>query len=363
MAYRVGVDIGGTFTDFIVYDESGNKVIIDKIPTTPQTPEKAVVDVIKRNLTKEDLQKVDFFLHGTTVGLNALLERKGSKVGLLCTKGFRDILEIRRGDRDEMYNLFWQPAPPLVPRFLRIEIEERLHADGTINQKLHSDDIKNACKKFIDEGVSSVAIAFINSYANKIDHVISGPDNGIYSAINKGLKLSTGSVIGLLHAGDLFYDNNVLTLIQKSFKDHESDLIYGHSVVFRKMRDKLVRKNISPPYKENLIKLGWFPSHQSIYFKASVFDKCGFYNEAFKIAGDYEFLLRVLHVFKLKATMVDVVVIKFHLGGASSKNLISLFESNYECYKAWKMNNLSLPFYTLPLKIARKIWQHIKFKF
>ena len=167
MASRIGVDIGGTFTDFIVYDESGNKVIIDKIPTTPQTPEKAVVDVIKRNLTKEDLQKVDFFLHGTTVGLNALLERKGSKVGLLCTKGFRDILEIRRGDRDEMYNLFWQPAPPLVPRFLRIEIEERLHADGTINQKLNSDDIKNACKKFIDEGVSSVAIAFINSYANK----------------------------------------------------------------------------------------------------------------------------------------------------------------------------------------------------
>ena len=167
MASRIGVDIGGTFTDFIVYDEAGNKVIIDKIPTTPDTPEKAVVDVIKRNLNKEDLQKVDFFLHGTTVGLNALLERKGSKVGLLCTKGFRDILEIRRGDRDEMYNLFWQPAPPLVPRFLRIEIEERLHADGTINHKLNSNNIKNACKKFIDEGVSSVAIAFINSYANK----------------------------------------------------------------------------------------------------------------------------------------------------------------------------------------------------
>ena len=116
MASRIGVDIGGTFTDFICYDEDGDKVIIDKIPTTPETPEKAVVEVIQRNLSKEQLSKVDFFLHGTTVGLNALLERKCSKVGLLCTKGFRDILEIRRGDRDEMYNLFWQPAPPLVPR-------------------------------------------------------------------------------------------------------------------------------------------------------------------------------------------------------------------------------------------------------
>ena len=190
MASRIGVDIGGTFTDFIVYDEAGNKVIIDKIPTTPESPEKAVVNVIKRNLSKTDIQKVDFFLHGTTVGLNALLERKGSKVGLLCTKGFRDILEIRRGDRDEMYNLFWQPPPPLVPRFLRVEIEERLHADGTINQKLNSNDIKNACKKFIDEGVSSVAVAFINSYSNK-NHEIEASKILIESGFKGHISLSS----------------------------------------------------------------------------------------------------------------------------------------------------------------------------
>ena len=171
MSSRIGVDIGGTFTDFIVYDESDNKVIIDKIPTTPQSPEKAVVEVIKRNLTKEELGKVDFFLHGTTVGLNALLERKGSKVGLLCTKGFRDILEIRRGDRDEMYNLFWQPSPPLVPRYIRLEIDERLFADGTVHKKIDVDQVKSVCKKLLDEGVDSVAIAFINSYTNK-DHEV-----------------------------------------------------------------------------------------------------------------------------------------------------------------------------------------------
>ena len=146
MTSRIGVDIGGTFTDFIVYDGIGNKVIIDKIPTTPQSPEKAVIEVIKRNISKEELEKVDFFLHGTTVGLNSLLERKGSKVGLLCTKGFRDILEIRRGDRDEMYNLFWQPPPPLVPRFLRLEIEERLYANGNVNKKINIQQVKDACK-------------------------------------------------------------------------------------------------------------------------------------------------------------------------------------------------------------------------
>ena len=190
MASRIGVDIGGTFTDFIVYDESGNKVIIDKIPTTPQSPEKAVIEVIKRNLCQKELEKIDFFLHGTTVGLNSLLERKGSKVGLLCTKGFRDILEIRRGDRDEMYNLFWQPAPPLVPRFLRLEIEERLFANGNVHKKINTEQVKDACNKFIKEKVDSVAIAFINSYTNK-DHEILASKILIESGFKGQISLSS----------------------------------------------------------------------------------------------------------------------------------------------------------------------------
>ena len=190
MASRIGVDIGGTFTDFIVYDESGNKVIIDKIPTTPQSPEKAVIEVIKRNLSQKELEKIDFFLHGTTVGLNSLLERKGSKVGLLCTKGFRDILEIRRGDRDEMYNLFWQPPPPLVPRFLRLEIEERLFANGNVHKKINTEQVKDACNKFIKEKVDSVAIAFINSYTNK-DHEILASKILIESGFEGQISLSS----------------------------------------------------------------------------------------------------------------------------------------------------------------------------
>jgi glycosyltransferase involved in cell wall biosynthesis len=213
----------------------------------------------------------------------------------------------------------------------------------------------------IDGGSTDGSSKIINSFSKEIDHIISEPDNGIYSAINKGLKIATGEVIGLLHAGDLFYDDNVLSRVQKYFLDNEPDLIYGHSVVFDKKRVALVRKNISPRYKDNLMRLGWFPSHQSIYFKASVFEKCGYYNEDYKIAGDYEFLLRVLHVFKLRADMLDIFIVRFHLGGASSKNLISLFHSNFECYKAWKNNHISLPLQTLPLKILRKIWQHFIF--
>ncbi|PPR47733.1 MAG: Acetophenone carboxylase gamma subunit [Alphaproteobacteria bacterium MarineAlpha5_Bin9] len=219
MSSRIGVDIGGTFTDFILYDESGNTVTIDKIPTTPSSPEIAVVEVIKRNLDADALSKVDFFLHGTTVGLNALLERKGSKVGLICTKGFRDTLEIRRGDRDEMYNLFWQPSPPLVPRYLRIEIEERLLADGNTHTPLNKDQIKEACKFFIKEEVTSVAIAYINSYTNKkheLDTEKIFRDNGF-----KG-QISLSSMVSGEYRE---YERTTTTVIDAFVKDRMSNYL------------------------------------------------------------------------------------------------------------------------------------------
>ena len=211
----------------------------------------------------------------------------------------------------------------------------------------------------IDGGSSDGSLETINSYSSNIDCLISEPDNGIYQAINKGLSRVTGDVVGLLHAGDLLYDNNVISNVVGRFKQYDSDLIYGHSVVYAEDRKKIIRKNVSPKYKDNLMKFGWFPSHQSIYLKSSVFDQCGDYNEDYKIAADYEFLLRVLLVHKLKAKRLDMFLLKFHLGGVSSKNIMSVVESNYECFIAWKNNNLTIPFYTLPLKIIKKIIQII----
>ena len=211
----------------------------------------------------------------------------------------------------------------------------------------------------IDGGSSDGSLEILNSYFSDIDCLISEPDNGIYSAINKGLSKATGDIIGLLHAGDLFYDNNVISNIAGCFNQGDFDLVYGHSVVYSEDRKKIIRKNVSPTYKDNLMKFGWFPSHQSIYLKSSVFDQCGDYNEDYKIAADYEFLLRVLLVHKLKAKRLDMFLLKFHLGGVSSKNIMSVVESNYECFIAWKNNNLTIPFYTLPLKIFKKIIQII----
>ena len=235
---------------------------------------------------------------------------------------------------------------------------EQKNISETIESVL-SQNYKDIEYILIDGGSSDGSLEIINDYSSDIDCLISEPDNGIYNAINKGLSKATGDIIGLLHGGDLFYDNNVISNVVSCFKQGDSDLIYGHSVVYTEDRKKIIRKNVSPKYRDNLMKFGWFPSHQSIYLKSSVFDQCGDYNEDYKIAADYEFLLRVLLVHKLKAKRLDMFLLKFHLGGVSSKNIMSVVESNYECFIAWKNNNLTIPFYTLPLKIIKKIIQII----
>jgi N-methylhydantoinase A len=166
MATRVGVDVGGTFTDLIFYDDESGEIRVAKEPTTPAAPEEGVVRAVRGAVPEKSIGLTRYFLHGTTVGLNALLERRGATVGMLSTRGFRDVLEIRRGDRDEMYNLFWSPPPPLVPRRRRLPVTGRIRADGSVHTPLEREDIRNALDVFTDEDVECVAVAFINAYAN-----------------------------------------------------------------------------------------------------------------------------------------------------------------------------------------------------
>ena len=169
MATRVGVDIGGTFTDLIFFDDESRRLVVAKVPTTPDRPEVGVVTAVGSAVPSDIVARTAYFLHGTTVGLNALLERSGALVGLLTTEGFRDALEIRRGDRDEMYNLFWQPPPPLVPRRLRLPVRERVMFSGSVRTPLREQDVRRAAEVFRREGVSSVAVAFLHAYARP-DH-------------------------------------------------------------------------------------------------------------------------------------------------------------------------------------------------
>lgn len=166
MATRVGVDVGGTFTDLVFYDDATGEVRVAKGSTTPSEPDRGVANTMRAGVPRDLLRQTEYFLHGTTVGINALLERKGARVGLLTTAGFRDVLELRRGDRREMYDLQWQADPVLVPRRLRRPVVERMRADGTVMTPLDPASVEEAIEVFKGEGVDAVAVCFMNAYAN-----------------------------------------------------------------------------------------------------------------------------------------------------------------------------------------------------
>jgi N-methylhydantoinase A len=166
MSTVIGIDVGGTFTDLVSYDAESGEITVAKRPTTPDAPEIGVLAAVDAAAGTMLLARCSYFVHGTTVGLNALLERRGATVGLITTEGFRDVLEIRRGDRDDPYDLFWTPPPPLVPRRLRMEVRERVAHDGTAVRDLEPAGVRSAAEVFRDEGVDAVAIVLINAYAN-----------------------------------------------------------------------------------------------------------------------------------------------------------------------------------------------------
>lgn len=164
-ASRIGVDIGGTFTDLVYFNSETGEISVEKVPTTPNNPEAGCVRAVKAAVPDAVLNEAEFFLHGTTVGLNALLERRGAKVGLLVTEGFRDVLAIGWGGREE-YNLFWTPKKPLVPRHLRLPVRGRIIAGGEEISPLNESDILAALEAFKNEGVTSVAVCYLHAYAN-----------------------------------------------------------------------------------------------------------------------------------------------------------------------------------------------------
>ena len=166
---RVAADVGGTFTDVAVFDEATGRIRLGKTLTTPTR----LIAGMNQGVEKASACFADarLFLHGTTVAINALLERKGAKTALLTTKGFRDIYEIGRINRPEAYNLFFRKHRPLIEREMRIEIDERVDASGAVLRPLQAAELEAAADRLKADGVEAVAILFLHSYANP-DHEI-----------------------------------------------------------------------------------------------------------------------------------------------------------------------------------------------
>ena len=169
---RIGIDVGGTFTDLVAMDEGDSAPVAFKTPTTPADPSDGVLDGIAGlaatlGLDARDLlEKAQVVIHGTTVATNTLVERKGATVGLITTEGFRDLLEIREGLKEDRYNLRMDQVEPLAPRYLRVGVAERVDAGGKVRRELDIDGLKRQVEYLKSEGVDSVAICFLFSFLN-----------------------------------------------------------------------------------------------------------------------------------------------------------------------------------------------------
>ena len=164
----MGIDIGGTFTDIVVHDSTNGYQYDYKLLTTDDEPERAVILGTKRLIEKHHLRPNEFerVVHATTLFTNALIERKGSPTGLITTAGFRDTIEIGRERKYELYDLNIENPVPLVPRHLRLEVKERIRADGSVLQPLDRAEVEERVRLLTAQGVSSIAVVFLHSYLN-----------------------------------------------------------------------------------------------------------------------------------------------------------------------------------------------------
>src|SRR3954451_14444256 len=165
--FRVGIDIGGTFTDIVVLAEGGERYL-KKVPSSVDDYARAIIDGFAALLAEIGAapDAIAELLHGTTVASNAILEHKGAKTGLITTRGFRDVLEIRNLRMPRLYDMSWTKPPPLVERRLRVEVDERVNAQGGIDRPLNEASVERAVRFLVAERVEAIAVCLLHSYLN-----------------------------------------------------------------------------------------------------------------------------------------------------------------------------------------------------
>jgi glycosyltransferase involved in cell wall biosynthesis len=200
----------------------------------------------------------------------------------------------------------------------------------------------------------------VTSYADKLDiHFISEPDKGIYDAMNKGIQRATGDIIGILNSDDFFYNENVLKIVANSFLNKEAEAIYGDIVYFSENTDKVTRYWKTGEYKESKLNNGWTIPHPALFIRKSVYEKYGLFRTDYKIAADYEFILRALKVHKIKTSYVPKIFVKMYNGGTSAQNTTQRKAGWQELKKAWVDNNLKTPRFFITRRVLLKILQFL----
>jgi glycosyltransferase len=227
------------------------------------------------------------------------------------------------------------------------ETDIRLTIESVINQTY-----QNIEYIIVDGASRDKTLEIINVYHDKIAKIISEPDKGLYDAINKGIKNATGDIVGLIHAGDRLYDDDVIFKIAKHFEENDIDISYGYSKAINK-EEKCVRITKVSEFKKSLIRRGWMPSHQSIYVKRDLFAFYGYYDLNFHPFSDYEWIIRYFYISNLKIKKIDAYILKFSTGGISTSNIFNNIKLSKLLKDSWRCNGRKPPFFLVTFKYLR----------
>ncbi len=234
------------------------------------------------------------------------------------------------------------------------------NAESTIAACINSvisQDFKNVEYIIIDGGSSDKTINIAKRYEHYIHYLVSESDQGIYDAMNKGIKRASGEVVGMLNADDFFADNGVLSLIADAFKKNDVDTVYGDLDYIDK-NGTVGRRWRSGRFSRRKLKLGWMPPHPTFYCKRQLFEQYGLYRLDYGTAADFELMIRYLYVHRVRTFYINQVLVKMRTGGKSNHNLAGRLKGLFFDWKAMRHHQISVPFLAIIAKPARKIGQY-----
>ncbi len=213
----------------------------------------------------------------------------------------------------------------------------------------------------IDGGSTDGTVAIINKYKDRIAKFIYEKDRGIYDGLNKGLKLATGEIINSLNSDDVYADGSTIETVAKNMIDSNADIAWGDLVYVRRDdTSKIFRYWKSSEYQKGKFQKGWHPPHPTFFVRRKIYEQYGYFNLDFKIAADYELMLRFLEKYGVSSCYIPMVLVKMRVGGVSNRNIARRIQAHLEDYKAWRVNKLSISPLRILLKPLSKVGQYFK---
>ncbi len=231
------------------------------------------------------------------------------------------------------------------------------HIKSAIDSVL-SQSYQNIEHIVIDGSSRDKTMEIVRSYGEKINKVISEPDNGIYDAMNKGLKLATGDYVAVLNSDDFYTNNHVIEQVVKRLNEAKTDSLFADLTYVDELNpDKQVRYWKSNEFVKGSFGTGWHPAHPTFFVKKAVYENYGYFNLSIHLAADFELMLRFLEKYQITSCYLAQPIIKMRLGGATNKSIKNIIIQNIECYKSFKINGLSVSFLYPLYRLLPKVKQ------